>query len=369
MSRILSLAALLTAIAAPALGADWTEDGDWDVEYGDMRGSYLNEPKDWSGLGDEDDSVTFEFGVRYWYSWGAQSVSGGGGTSTTAVDNSHIGEAHLRIEDHSSNVYVKGLAGYSFKTDGTVTTGMGTNSIVDGTIAYYGADIGWNPWGDQDGSGVGVLAGYQYWRDEPDTGRFNYTTVESSSDVTIIDPVTGQFVIPGDSTPNSLNAHMLRLGVQGKAKFGNFFDITAEAVAIPYAKVGGTVGVDDVTFDTVPYGGPAQTPYGANNGNISGMRSSPTALDGWGYGAAAELWLGIHPTENLTFRLGGRAWYLQGTADATYTRATIGDPSESGGVGTGYDTTPAVSNAGFITTNNPFSMLRYGLLGEFTYSF
>jgi hypothetical protein len=365
MSRLLSLAALLTAVAAaaPAAAADWIEGGDeWD-----MRGAYFNEPKDWSGLGDEDDDVGFEFGLRYWYSWGSQSVSGGAGT-TTATDNSHIGEAHLRIEDYSSNVYAKAFAGYSFRSDGTFSTPSGGGSIVDGTVAYAGADIGWNPWGDGAGNGVGFLAGYQYWRDEPDTGRFNFTTATSGSQIGI-DPLTGQTTLPGDSAPNSLSAHMLRLGVQGKAKFGNFFDITAEVAAVPYAKVGGTVGVDDVTFDTTVYGGPAQFPYGGSLGNISGMRSSPTTLDGWGYGAAAELWLGMHPTENLTFRLGGRAWYLQGTADATFTRASIGNPTQSGGPGTDYDTDPAFANAGAISTNNPFSMLRYGLLAEFTYAF
>lgn len=368
MSRFVSLTALLVAMtAAPVNAADWGEGGDWDVEYGDMRGSFFNEPKDWSGLGDEDDGLGFEFGLRYWYSWGSQSVTSGLGSPTTATDNSHIGEAHLRIEDYTSNVYAKAFVGYSFRTDGTVTSPSGSGSITDGTITYWGADIGWNPWGDGNGSGVGFLAGYQYWRDEPDTGRFNYTTATSASNITY-DPVSGQTFVPGDSAPNSLNAHMLRLGVQGKAKFGNFFDISAEVAAVPYAKVGGTVGVDDVVLDNSVYAGAVQYPY-SGSGNIVGINSSPTALDGWGYGAAAELWLGMHPTENLTFRLGGRAWYLRGVADATFTRATIGNPSESGGVGTGFDTDPSFNNTGVITTNNPFSMLRYGLLAEFTYSF
>jgi hypothetical protein len=369
MPRLVSLTALLVAMTAiPATAADWGDDGgDWDVEYGDMRGSYFNEPKDWSGLGDEDDGVGFEFGLRYWYSWGSQSVDAGSGP-TTATDNSHIGEAHLRIEDYTSNVYAKAIVGYSFATTGSFTSASGNGTIGDGTIAYWGADIGWNPWGDGKGSGVGFLAGYQYWRDEPDTGRFNYTTATSASDI-IVDETTGQTILPGDSAPNSLNAHMLRLGVQGKANFGNFFDISAEVAAIPYAKVGGSVGIDDVVIDNSVYGGPVQFPY-SGNGNIIGINSSPTELDGWGYGGAAELWVGMHPTENLTFRLGGRAWYIQGVADATYTRATIGNPGQTtAGPGNPYDVDPTFANGGVITTNNPFSMLRYGLLGEFTYKF
>ena len=83
----------------------------------------------------------------------------------------------------------------------------------------------------------------------------------------------------------------------------------------------------------------------------------------------AEAWVGIRPIENMVLRLGGRAWYLQGTADATFTAASIGNPSESGGPGTGFDTDPTFNNAGYITTNNPFSMLRYGLMAELTYAF
>lgn len=354
------------AVASPAASADWGDD--WTFGEGGLRGaSHFNEPKDWSGLGDEEDPLRFETGVRYWYSWGSQSFSSGGG-ATTATDNAHIGELHLRIEDSSSNTYAKAIGGYAVSINGTYDTPMGSGTVADGEIAYLGADLGWNAFGDGETWGLGGLVGYQFWRDSPDTGRFNFTTATSAADITY-DPVTGQTFVPGDSQPNRIDTHMLRLGVQGKATFENFFDVTAELAAIPYAKVNGTVGVDDPTFSTAEYGGPAQAPYGANNGNISSMRSSPTEIDGWGYGAAAELWLGMRPTENLTFRLGGRLWYLQGAVDATYSRAFIGDPAESGGGGTGYDTDPSFTNAGFISTNNPFSMLRYGLLAELTYSF
>jgi hypothetical protein len=361
-----SIAAVLVAmsIAAPANAADWGDD--WGGEGEDLRGSYLNEPKDWAGLGDENDPLRIEFGLRYWYSWGAQSASGGGPAVST-TDISHIPEAHLRIEDHSSNVYVKGWGGYAAVINGTLASPFST--ISDGSIGYAGADIGWNVFGSE-GSGAGFLAGYQYWRDAPDTGRYNYTTATSADDI-IYDPVTGQTFLPGNSAPNYLDAHMLRLGIQGKANFNNFIDFTAEIAAVPYAKVGGQMGVDDPSFDCTVYCNPAQAPYGpAEFGNISSMRSSPTSIEGWGYGGMAEAWVGVHPIENMVIRLGGRAWYLQGMADATYTRATIGNPSDSDAVNApNFDTDPAFSNSGFITTNNPFSMLRYGLMAELTYSF
>ncbi len=362
-----SLAALVlaAALAAPASAADWEED---DMGFGEpLRGSYLNEPKDWMGMGDELDPLHFELGLRYWYSWGAQNFSSGGG-SLSSTDQAHIGEVHLRIEDWSSNSFVKAMAGYSIAVTGSFIAPLDSGDIQSGEVGYAALDFGWNPWGE-DGSGFGGLVGYQYWNNSPDTGRNNFTTAESGADIPF-DPVTGQTFLPGDSSPNNVNINMLRLGIQGKAKFNDFFDISGELVGVPYAHVAGVVGVDDPSFDASVYGGPAQPPYdGVALGNIDFIRSSPTEIEGWGYGAMAEVWLGMHPMENMTFRVGGRAWYLQGVVDATYTAASVGNPSESGGPGTGFDTDPTFVEGGFIETNNPFSMLRYGLLAELTYSF
>jgi len=83
-----------------------------------------------------------------------------------------------------------------------------------------------------------------------------------------------------------------------------------------------------------------------------------------------EVMLGITPIENLTFRVGGRAWYLQGTADNTYTALSLTDPSDSDdSEDPNYDIPPTVANQGIIETANPFSLFRYGLLAELTYSF
>jgi hypothetical protein len=146
--------------------------------------------------------------------------------------------------------------------------------------------------------------------------------------------------------------------------------VSGEVAAVPYALVGGSVGVDDPTFSTAAYAGQTQDPYGSQTGNISSMRSSATTVDGWGYGGAAEGWIGMHPTENLGIRLGGRFWYLQGTADTSYTRAYISDPTDSDALNSpNYDTAPQVTTSKFINTNSPFKMMRYGLLAELTYKF
>ena len=360
-----SIFALIAAMAVPATAADY---GDWGQDFDDspdFRATYPVEPGDWAGLGDDDDPLEMEFGIRYWYALGSQDFSSGGGTVSSS-DTAHIGELHLRIEDHSTNAFVTGLAGYSMALSGTVTTPSGSAPITDGHVGYVGGDIGWFAWGDNDGSGIGPMAGYLYWQDHPDTGRFSFTTANSAADISF-DPLTGQTFVPGDSEPNAINAHVLRLGISGKAKLGEIFDVTATVAGVPYARVNGTAGVDDPTFSTAEYAGPAQPPYTlTDNGNISSIRSSPTTLDGWGYGAMAEAFVGVHPVDNLTVRLGGRLWYLQGTADATFDRAIIGDPGPSGGP---YTDDPAFVEQGYISTNNPFRMFRYGLLAEATYAF
>ena len=368
MLRILpSLLALSTAmvLAAPAIAAD--VGGGWGDDGGDqLRSGYTQEPKDWAGLGDPNDPLKFEFGMRYWYSMGSVNGSSSG-SSISSTDTSHIGELYLRIDDGLTNTYAKAIAGLSVYSTGSFSSGGGSGSITEGHVGYLGADFGWNTFGDNKGSGAGLLVGYQYWREGLNTGRNNFTTLKAGDTVSY-DTTTGQTFIPGDSAANSLDVNMLRLGVSAKANVGNFIDVSGELVGVPYAKVTGTLGVDDPTFSTAEYSGSAQFPYGTQNGNISSMRASATSLDGWGYGAMAEAWLGIHPTQNLTFRVGGRAWYLQGVADETYTRDFITDPHKSDPAGN-YDQDPVVTSNGVISQNNPFSMFRYGVLAEADYNF
>jgi hypothetical protein len=358
----LALVAAVAALAGPALADDWN--------FGtDLRGAYAVDPKDWTEAGDATDTLGFETGLRYWYSLGAQSVGSSAG-ATSASDAAHIGELYLRVDDYQTGTFIKGIAGYSAVISGVYDSLQGSGTLADGHVGYIGADFAWNAFGSNDGAGAGPLVGYLFWQDAPDTGRFNFSTAKSADDIAY-DSVTGQTFVPGDSTPNFINVHALRLGVQGRAKLGDFVDVSGEVAAVPYAKVGGTAGVDEVYFNRLVYDGPAQVPYSAADGNISFIRTSPTTLDGWGYGAMAEGWLGIHPTENLTLRLGGRAWYLQGTADTTYTAAQIGNPGQSDPEADTpvYDIDPIFSNGGYIETNNPFSLLRYGVMAELSYRF
>ena len=355
MSRLAtSIIVLVAAAGSPALAADWGESPE-DV----YREAYSIEPKDWNEMGDETDSIHLETGLRYWYSMGSQNFEALG-ESFENTDTSHIVEAHLRVEDDSTRTYAKAWAGYSAAINGTFNDPNNLEEpLTGGKVGYAGADFGWNTFGDGHGSGAGVFAGYQYWNDSPRTTRTNFTTATSSGDVSY-DPDTGEVFLPFDSVDNNIDVNMLRLGVSGRAKLGDgMFDITGEVAAVPYATISGVIGGSGFDPDFL-------TPLG----NYSFVKSSATAIDGTGYGAMGELMFGVTPVENLTMRIGGRAWYLQGTADATYSAITLTDPSDSdGGNAPNYDTDPTVSNAHYIELEDPFSLFRYGLLAELTYKF
>jgi len=345
MYRLISrLAVAFSAIGAafPALAADYGYDNSFRPAY----------PDDWQPIADEE-PLGFEFGLRYWYSWGEDKWSVGG-DDFNSTDRTQTGELHLRIDDYTTQSYVKGLAGYSMVINGEYDNPLGSGSITDGRVGYAGADFGWSPFGWAPGNnGIFGLVGYQYWNESPNMGRANFTTAETSSDVgwTTGSPT---FTLPFDSQPDNIDIHALRLGISGKAELSDMFDISAEVAAVPYAWVNGTLGAAGVD----PVFSPGATTY----------QSSPVSVNGFGYGAMGELMLGIHPMENMAIRVGGRAWYLQGQVDASFNTATVTDPIDTDGDGT-LDGAPSVSQQGYVSTSNPFSLFRYGLLAELTYKF
>jgi hypothetical protein len=322
----------LSAAIGPALAADYGDD------YSDsLRPSY---PDNWD-QGD-DKSLGFEAGLRYWYSAGEDKWNLAG-SDYNSTDKTSSGELALRIDDYTTNSYVKGLAGYSMAIDGDATSPFGGYDVNGGHIGYAGADFGWSPFGGTgNGSGIYGLVGYHYWNESPDMGRANFTTAESSADVNWPAGAATPGV-PGDSEPNNINIHALRLGFSGKAQINEFIDVSGEIAAVPYAWVNGTFGA---------FGTPIT---GASGVNFSQQGSAAT-VDGTGYGAMGELMVGFHPTDNMVVRLGGRAWYLQGRTNSTFSRVNV---TQAGGF----------SKQNYISSNNPFSLFRYGLLAEMSYKF
>jgi hypothetical protein len=365
MSRLVPCLAAVTAaltLVGPALAADWT--GNAFGSDSDLRSGFSEE--DWANS-DVGGPIDYQLGARYWYSWGAQSFGIGGGLpALTENDNTHAAEIFGRVNDESTGYYAKAIGGLSFKTSGTYS-GFDSGSLTGGYIGYAGADLGYSWLGNfKSPAQLGPFVGYMYWNDSPNasttSGLNSFTTATSAADIGY-DPTTGATSFPGDSTANKVEVNMLRVGLSGQARLGSMVDLTGEVAAVPYANLHGVLGsvVGAPTYNPMLPGGII---------NVGGIQASPTSVDGWGYGAMAEAFVGFHPTDHINLKLGGRAWYLQGTADTTFARATIGNPSDSDIANPpNYDTAPSFSRQDYITRQNPWSLFRYGLLTEFSYSF
>lgn len=324
-----AFAALLAAL--PAFAADYPE----------FRPAYAD---DWSN-DPQDDSIRFEFGTRYWYSWGNQdagftATSGGfplGDVTITERDTTHFGELYGKIEDLSTQTYVKGQAGIGFATNGTYAIAPANSGSIgaNSSIGYVGADFGWLPLGTiETGAAIGPLIGYQYWKDAPDIGTGKYVASFDG---------TGTPATFGDAKDN-FDIHALRLGIEGQVDMGSF-DIQGEVAAVPYAYVTGEVG------------GSAPNGFAFTNApGVTFYQDAPTTLSGHGYGAMGELLVGFHPTENLAIRVGGRAWYVQGDLTAAFSNTAV-----AGGANLGSQTLNIPSNFARI--------FRYGALLEVTGKF
>lgn len=245
MSRI------LIAISACALASSVTPlmAADWGTSAPGFRPAY---PMDMAPM---EDSLDFEFGLRYFYGMGGQSFTNG--STYSATDLSHSLEVHGRIDDHSTSSFLKGHIGYGAITDGEFSMDDTTNgSYSTGRVGYVNADFGYLPI-NTGGVKAGAFIGYMYSDESPqNTG-----------------PIT----------------HGLRLGVAARAEFGDMFDITAEGAIIPYSAV---------------------------SGSMANPAGTLTGIEGSLYGAAGEVMVGAHLTDNFVIRAGARATYLNGHVQA-----------------------------------------------------
>lgn len=314
--RVLKLigASLVASTPISALAADYLE------PLPELRGAYEEE---W-GFSNEPDPINIEAGIRYSYSMGSHGLTAFGGNYSSA-DTSHIMEVHARVEDDSTATYLKGYAGYAAAIEGTYTTPEfgGAQTMNGGQIGYGVADFGYTPY-DIGNIQFGGFAGYQYLVDTPDMGRATYATAGGG----------------GASEVNLHEIHALRMGVTAGGDVNEWFDFQAEATAIPYANLSGT------------YGAFYQSPF--LSGGDTFEQGSAASINGSLYGAAGELMLGFHPTENIAIRIGGRAQYLTGSGTMEFTAREDGTPANS------VDYIGDVTNLEFI---------RYGLMAELTAQF
>ncbi|GHA28956.1 hypothetical protein GCM10007989_25620 [Devosia pacifica] len=339
MLRTLLTTTCVLAFAGPgAFAAD-------NLFLPDLRPAY---PDAWEL--EEENPLRFEFGARYWYTLGGFDTDLSGFDLKTE-DTTHILELHGRIEDLGTDSYVKAIGGFGVVNTGSYNLDGEDGDMVGNTVAYAGGDFGWMPFGDmREGYSLGGLVGYQYWKEAPDTGRASFTVAETAADIDY-SPETGAWSVGFDSEPNNFDIHAVRLGAAARFELAKSIDLTAEAVAIPYAYIDGTFGAHDLNP--------------TSSGNLVRYQGSTTTIAGHAYGASGELLVGFHPTENLTVRFGGRAWYLNGQYDAETEVATIQPPQPNAEAPPNF-TAPTLSRQRYIQTDNPFSLFRYGALFELT---
>ncbi|WP_127145712.1 hypothetical protein [Pelagibacterium montanilacus] len=277
MARIvvaLAAGAAVCTAALPALAADWgTGEPIFKQAY-----AIDHEPAT---------PLTFEAGLRYFYGQGSHRADFGGGETHEADDSSHFVELHGRIDDAVTKTYLLGNLGYAAIIDGTYSgpTG-GEQETSSGRIAYGSADFGYIPY-QTEPLAIGGFVGYQYLNESIDMGRSEFYTSSGG----------------GDSEPNMLEVHGLRLGITGQARINDIFDIRVDAAAIPYAALNGTYGAF----------GPGV------NGTDPGQGSAAT-ITGHLYGGSLEAMVGVQATENIMIRAGARGYYLTGPTETYYER-------------------------------------------------
>lgn len=338
MSRVLTG---LTAAALAVSAMSAAQAADYGVYDPSFKPAY---PADWA----QESPLGFEAGLRYWYSMGSQNFALNG-SDYIGNDTSHIVEGHLRIDDYSTDTFLRANSGYAVSVVNSVNLPSGPDTYEGGRIAYATADFGYTPV-STGGLKLGGFVGYQYLNDSPHMGRENYYIPSTISWT----PGSPDYTIGGASKPNSLDVHALRLGVTGKAELGNSIDISGDFAVIPYAWAGGVLGAHSVGLGTPPGG----TLY----------PTSPVSVDGHLYGAAAEIMVGFRPTENLTLRIGARGYYLTGPVNSKYSTAFVTDPQDLD-ADLDFETGPTVANQNWIGTFSNFEMFRWGPMIELTASF
>ena len=221
------------------------------------------------------------------------------GQNYAADDSSQFLEVHGKIDDSSTNTYVQGNLGYAAAIDNayqTPTSG-GLQTTTAGTIAYGGADFGYLPV-NTEGLALGGFLGYQYLNESAYMGRSEYLMGSGG----------------GNSDPNSLEVHGLRLGATARADLNDVFDVRVDAAAIPYASLSGTYGAFDLASID-----PALT------------QGNAPQISGHLYGGALEAMVGFRPHENFAIRAGVRGYYLTGPTETYFEARDPGDPTVSQG--------------------------------------
>jgi hypothetical protein len=255
--------------------------------------------------------LSFEAGMRYWYSSGQMrfGFSNGNplfGTPTSTLDwhalTGHSGEAFARIDHKPTGLFAKAVLGLGAIDGGKIEDrdffvgqikfSDTTSEVKNGSMTYASFDVGWR-YSPTRGSWLGWFVGYQYWREKATA----YGVLCNQASFIIFTGCAVPGAVPVDFDTAVLvyepTWHAARLGVEGKIAIDRRWSFSAELAAIPFA---GLQLEDSHLLRQSP----------ADLGPAPNILTDGTT----GYGLQAEAFVSYALTPNVEIGLGARYWRI-----------------------------------------------------------
>jgi hypothetical protein len=261
----------------------------------------------------------FEFGARYWYSFGnlRKRIYDFPESSRTMISrltynglSTHSAEVFARA-DHPTGLLLKGYGGL---------TGIQKGALKDedfppfidpysatlsdqrgGHLNYAVADIGYTVYRTPQASIAGI-AGYTFFGQKASA----YGCRQTATNPFICSPEIDGTTL---AITEMANFHALRLGVAGELTLFDRLRFNAEAAWLPYTKVNGA----DVHWLRI----------GSNPGDFTG----PIREDGRGDGFQVEATVAWQATKNFSVGAGWRYWHLDTKGNADFGGHVVGVPA------------------------------------------
>ncbi len=293
----------------------------------------------------QDFALRSTIGVRYWYSQSnflveLEQVDRTDVSRLEFADvDQHSAELFFRLDDVSTNTFLKGTLGIGRTNSGSLddedyfasgTKFSDTYSALDArTIGYLTLDAGWRFANTADArTRAGLFAGYQYIRDDYVARGVSCNADEVGG---AFCGAPGETVIPFSEKAirNAVYWHVMRVGFEAEFELTKKLSLAAETAAVPFI-------------------------YYENEDSHylrSGLGAIPNFEDKGrqGYGVEAEAFLNYAVTDRFSVGLGGRYWWLRTKDTVAISAAQL----------------PAYRGMGYSSN----TLERYGVVGQASYRF
>jgi hypothetical protein len=198
--------------------------------------------------------LTFEGGIRYWYSSGSINFgffnnNAAFGDPTSTLDwthlTSHSGELFGRVT-HDSGLYLKGTIGGGNIGSGKIIDrdffagqlkfSDTFSQVREDRVRYGSLDVGWGTIYARRGDRIGTFIGFQYWREK----AIAYGLVCNPDDVGgFFCGPPGTLVVPFSTASLGYEptAYGIRIGVDARYEFAPGFSLSGEAAWLPFVRL------------------------------------------------------------------------------------------------------------------------------------